>query len=242
MTTDLQASGAARLAPPMTTPKQLIRAAVHFFSYHVLLKRSRTTTTHAAGFGLTVRPTVFHPRFFLTSEFFADFLDGLDLTGKRVADVCTGSGIIALAAARAGAKSIVAIDINPNAVLSTADNARANGYADRVTAIGSNLLSALALTPMFDVVFSNPPYFEGEPRDLADRAWSAGTNYSDIAPLFEQVRERLAPGGLFYLLLSSDSDIDLLGTMARRAGFHMRLVAQRSILIESFLVYELTTA
>jgi release factor glutamine methyltransferase len=48
--------------------------------------------------GLTVRPTVFHPRYFLTSEFFANFVSDIDLTGKRVADVGTGSGIFALAA------------------------------------------------------------------------------------------------------------------------------------------------
>jgi release factor glutamine methyltransferase len=68
-----------------------------------------------AGFRLTVRPTVFHPRYFLTSEFFANFLSDIDLTAKRVADVGTGSGILALAAARAGAASVVALDINPNA-------------------------------------------------------------------------------------------------------------------------------
>jgi methylase of polypeptide subunit release factors len=41
---------------------------------------------------------------------------GLDLGGKQVAEVGTGTGILALAAARAGATTVVAIDINPNAV------------------------------------------------------------------------------------------------------------------------------
>jgi ribosomal protein L11 methylase PrmA len=40
---------------------------------------------------------VFHPRWFITSEFFASFISRL---GKRVADVGTGSGILALAAVR----------------------------------------------------------------------------------------------------------------------------------------------
>jgi len=30
-----------------------------------------------------------------------------------------------------------------------------------------------------------------EPRDIADRAWHAGPNYRDVAPLFDQARERL---------------------------------------------------
>src|SRR6266566_603994 len=131
-----------RTVPPRLW-RRLLRTAIHFFSYHLILKRRTTRVTRAAGFRLTVRPTVFHPRCFITSEFFASFIDRLDLRGKQVADLGTGSGILALAAARAGAANVTAIDINPNAVLSTAENARANGLGDRITAVCSNLLSAL---------------------------------------------------------------------------------------------------
>jgi methylase of polypeptide subunit release factors len=88
-----------------------LRSAIHFFSYHLILNRRTTRTTFAAGFRLNVGPTVFHPRYFLTSEFFASVIDGLDLKGKRVADVGTGSGVLALASARAGAETVTAIDI-----------------------------------------------------------------------------------------------------------------------------------
>ncbi len=79
----------------------------------------------------------------------------------------------------------------------------------------------------------------GEPLDLADRAWHAGPHYRDIAALFDQARERLKPGGCLYLLLSSDSDLDLLGNLIERAGFQARLVAERSIFFELFILYEL---
>ena len=91
-----------------------------------------------------MRPTVFHPRFFLTSEYFAGFIDRLDLTGKTVAEVGTGSGILSLAAARAGAERVVAIDINPNAALSAADNAQLNGLGERVFPVCSNLFGGIA--------------------------------------------------------------------------------------------------
>jgi release factor glutamine methyltransferase len=89
------------------------------------------------------------------------------------------------------------------------------------------------------VIISSPPSFPGEPLDLADRAWHAGPGYRDIAALFDQARERLAPGGRLFLLLSSDSDLNLMGVLAERAGFQARLLHKRSILIEDFLLYEL---
>lgn len=216
-----------------------LRSAIHFFSYHLILKSRATRTTRAAGFHLTVRPTVFHPRCFVTSQFFASFIGKLDLTGLRVADVGTGSGILALAAARAGAAHVTAIDINPEAVRAAADNARANGYAERLTAIRSNLLAETAPVVQFDVIISSPPSFAGEPRDLADRAWFAGPEYRDITALFDQARERLAPHGRMYLLVSSDTDLALFGRLIDRAGFRVREVARRSILIEALIIYEL---
>lgn len=57
--------------------------------------------------------------------------------------------------------------------------------------------------------------------------------------LFVQARERLTSGGCMYVLFSSDSDLDLLGSLINRAGFVARLVAERSILIESLIIYEL---
>jgi len=158
-----------------------------------------------------------------------------------VADVGTGSGILALAAAQAGAAQVTAIDVNPNAALSAAENARANGFGNRVSAVCSNLLSALATGALFDVIITSPPSFPGEPRDLADRAWHAGPDYRDIALLFDQARQRLAPGGRMYILLSSDSDLDLFSTLIARARFRARLAAERAFLVESFIIYLLQT-
>jgi release factor glutamine methyltransferase len=229
-----------RPSAPYGLARRWLRGFIHFFSYHLILARRSTRKARAAGFDLIVRPTVFHPRYFLTSEYFAGVIDTLDLKGKSVVEVGTGSGVLSLAAARAGASRVIAIDINPNAALSAADNARLNGLADRVFPLCSNLLSGVAALPLFDVILSSPPSFAGEPRDVADRAWVAGPGYRDIAQLFAEARERLKPGGRFYLLLSSDSDLGLLGRLISEAGFQARLVGERSIVFESFILYELT--
>jgi len=231
--------GLGRQSIPQGMWRRVLRRAIHFFSYHLILRRKSTRITRAAGFQLVVRPTVFHPARFVTSEFFAAFISGLDLTGKRVADVGTGSGILALAAARVGAAEVTAIDVNPNAAAAAAENAAANGHGKCFRAVCGNLLSAIAPSPIFDVIISSPPSFPGTPRDLADRAWHAGPDYCDILPLFGQVRERLRPSGRVYLLVSSDSDLDLFGRLIAESGLMARAVAERSILIESLIIYEL---
>lgn len=235
------ASGLGRSSAAHGPLRRFIRAFIHFFSYHLFLRHQSTAVTHVAGFRLTVPPTVFHPKVFLTSKYFADFIGDLNLAGRRVAEVGCGSGILSLAAARSGAESVLAIDINPNAALAASSNARQNGLGDRVTGMCSNLMSALAPEPLFDVIITSPPSFPGEPRDLADRAWHAGPGYRDIAALFDQARERLAPGGVVYVLLSSDSDLARLGELIHRAHFSAHLIGKHSIFIEDFILYELRT-
>jgi methylase of polypeptide subunit release factors len=233
------ASGLNRPVAQQGFARRLLRRAIHLLAYRFVFEWRRTRTVRAAGFRLIVYPTVFHPRWFLTSKFFATFIGRLDLCGKHIADVGTGSGVLALAAARAGAASVLAIDVNPKAVQSVAENAPANGLGDRVEAVCSDLFSSVPEHRRFDVILFSPPSFAGEPREIADRAWHAGPGYRDILPVFEQARARIAPGGSFYILLSSDSDLSLIGAAIERAGFHARLVARASILIEAFLLYEL---
>jgi release factor glutamine methyltransferase len=236
---DSDFTGLDRRGTPHGPFRRFLRDFIHFFSYHLILSRQSIRTTRAAGFRLRVRPTVFHPRFFLSSEYFAKFLDGLDLSGKSVADIGTGSGILALAAARAGAAEVLALDINPHAALSALENAQANGLGDRVSAACMNLLAALPVRPLFDVILSSPPKHAGEPRDLADRGWHAGPQYRDVAALFKQASERLKPDGCLYVMVSSDSDLDLFGRLIDEAGFRARLAYERSFYIESMILYEL---
>lgn len=222
--------------------RRMLRRAIHFASYNFVLRRRSTRLVHADGFRLTVRPTVFHPRYFIASEYFSRFVTKLNLRDLRVADIGTGTGIIAMSAARAGAADVVAIDINPNAALSARENAQSHGFADRISVVCGDLLTALAAGPRFDVILSNPPFFPEEPIDVADRAWHAGPGYRDIKALFSQARERLAPGGRFYLLLSSDSDLALIGSLIEQARFRARLVGRKSLVFESLVLFELRVA
>ena len=233
-------SGLDRRGAQHSPLRRALRAFIHFFSFHFILSRQSIRISHAGGFRLKVRPTVFHPKFFISSEKFAAFIDTLDLTGKTVAEIGTGTGILALAAARAGAKLVVATDINPNAALSANENADGNGLGGRVTGVCNNLMAALAPRPLFDVILSSPPKHAGEPRDLTDRGWHAGPAYRDIIALFDQARERLKPDGRMYVMVSSDTDLELFRSLIAKAGFRQRKLKEYSLIVESLILYELT--
>jgi ribosomal protein L11 methyltransferase len=76
-----------------------------------------------------------------------------DLTGRRVIDVGTGSGVLAIAAARLGAHYVAAIDIDPDAVENARENAVRNEVSDAVE-IHLNDLSTATLPPA-DIVTAN---------------------------------------------------------------------------------------
>ena len=61
------------------------------------------------------------------------WLDSLDLEGKTVVDFGCGSGILALAALKLGAKDVIGIDIAPQALQASMENARRNGVEDRLS-------------------------------------------------------------------------------------------------------------
>jgi ribosomal protein L11 methyltransferase len=98
-----------------------------------------------------------------TTALCLEWLDAQELRGARVFDVGCGSGILAIAALALGARHAVAMDIDPQALLATGENAGRNGVATRLDV-------RPAETPWdvgFDVVLANilaEPLVELAPR------------------------------------------------------------------------------
>ncbi len=67
-----------------------------------------------------------------TTALCLSWLDGLDLQDKRVVDYGCGSGILAIAALKLGARSALAVDHDPQALEASRDNALKNGVAERL--------------------------------------------------------------------------------------------------------------
>ncbi|MFJ5160944.1 50S ribosomal protein L11 methyltransferase [Pantoea sp. NPDC088449] len=67
-----------------------------------------------------------------TTSLCLTWLDGLDLQGKTVIDFGCGSGILAIAALKLGAAQAIGIDIDPQAIQASRDNAERNGVSERL--------------------------------------------------------------------------------------------------------------
>lgn len=144
--------------------------------------------------------------------------------GASVLDLCTGSGYIAAAAARAGARSVTALDVSRRAVLTARINARLNGT--RIRGLRGDLFEPVA-GETFDLVVSNPPYvpaIDGRvPTRGPERAWDAGSDGRALLDrICAEVHDVLAPGGRVLLVHSTvcgeDSTLEYLEAAGLRAS------------------------
>jgi release factor glutamine methyltransferase len=137
-----------------------------------------------------------------------------------VLDVCTGSGALAVCAARRGAHAVTAVDVSRRAVLTARLNARLNGV--RLRALRSDLFSALG-DDRFDLIVSNPPYVPAPSDELPttgpERAWDAGRDGRVILDrLLAEAPAHLRPGGVLLVVHSEVCGFDQTVAAMEHAG------------------------
>lgn len=119
-----------------------------------------------------VNPSVLIPR--PETEFLLirllDLAKQQERTNFRIADIGTGSGVLAICAACVLKDChVVAIDASQEALDVARRNAEAHGVADRIEFRQGDLLSEVAPNEMFDFVVSNPPYVSDSEFEDLDR-------------------------------------------------------------------------
>jgi release factor glutamine methyltransferase len=169
---------------------------------------------------LITLPGVFTPR--SDSLMLADAVEEHGPAGARVLDLCTGSGVIALRAAAAGAAEVTAVDVSRRAVLSVAMSARRAGLP--VRAVRGDLYAA-AGGRRFDLITANPPYLpaarDALPRHGARRAWEGGRDGRAVLDrVIDGAPRHLLPGGT--LLVTHSSLCGVGATLRRMAGAGLR--------------------
>jgi ribosomal protein L11 methyltransferase len=84
-----------------------------------------------------------------------DHLQAFPVSGLTVLDVGTGSGVLAIAAARLGAADVTAIDVDVDALSNARENVDLNGVGDRVVLREVTLADASSLGRSFDLILAN---------------------------------------------------------------------------------------
>ena len=142
----------------------------------------------------------------LIAEGFAPWIDPAGV--RRVLDLCTGSGCIAIATALALPEAHVdAVDLSTDALAVAQINVARHRVEERVRLIESDLFASLG-EHRYDIIVSNPPYVDrdematraAEYRHEPELALAAGESGLDLAiPILEQAREHLTEQGILVL-------------------------------------------
>ncbi|PIJ48128.1 ribosomal protein L11 methyltransferase [Erwinia sp. OLTSP20] len=133
-----------------------------------------------------------------TTALCLSWLDSLDLAGKTIIDFGCGSGILAIAALKLGAAQAIGIDIDPQAIQASRDNAQRNGVSSRLAlylphqqpdnlhaeVVVANILAGplRELAPLISVLADKGGYL-GLSGILASQAASVSEAYQDLFDL-----------------------------------------------------------
>ena len=163
--------------------------------------------------------------------------------GRSVLEIGVGSGAVAVAAARAGARWVVATDLNPGALRAARELARCSGV--HVEVLRTDLARGLG---RFERVLANPPYLptrrgQRDPDRWVNLALDGGRDgCRTLARLLASLPSHLVAGGRAYVVLSSLQDparIARLRASWRRAGGGVRVAGRRRLQGEVLTLWEL---
>ncbi|VIO69158.1 methyltransferase [Bradyrhizobium ivorense] len=127
-------------------------------------------------------------------------------SGATILDLGCGSGVLGLAALRAGAEHLVALDINPQAVLTTKLNIERLGYTEQAEARLSDIYSALLPEEKFDLILFAAPYWNRKARDDLERS-CFDEDHRAMATALGGAHNWLNANGLMYVVFSDQGDI-----------------------------------
>ena len=204
--------------------------------YQVFSRRyDRLVLEAVDGVPLVILPQVFNPVLLRSGALMARAIARLplaDAASLSVLDLGTGSGIGAVFAARRGA-SVVAVDINPQAVRCARINALLNHADERIEVRLGDLFEPVS-GRAFDLVLFNPPFYRGAPKDDLDRAWRGEDVFERFAA---GLHGALTPDGYALLTLSTDGQCDELLVALAAAGFRNEVVEQIDLINEVVTIH-----
>jgi release factor glutamine methyltransferase len=125
-----------------------------------------------------------------------------------VLDMGTGSGVLAIAVAqKPEVNKVVAVDIDPDAIVLSRRRAEESGVSDRIEFRIGDLFDGMD-RERFDFILFNPPYLPSE-EPIDEASWSGGEGGGEVIRRFLDAAEgHLNPGGAIIMVLSSQTGLD----------------------------------
>ncbi len=160
---------------------------------------------------------------------------------KRILEIGTGSGLVSLCCAFRGAASVVATDVNQNAVECARANSDRLRLAEKIEVRLVDTQNAKAFVVVradeqFDLIISNPPWEEGKPKSI-DQYALYDPKFELMKSLLVDARKHLTSDGEIYLAYGCRTAIVLLEKTAGELGFDFEVLDDRKLsdLTEVFL-------
>lgn len=121
---------------------------------------------------------------------------------NSILDIGTGTGVIALMTAqRNNEAKITAIEISEDAIIDASFNIQESPWADRVELINTSLQEFQSINN-YDVIVSNPPFFENSLKaETVNRNNARHTDSLHYSDILSFAKERLSKGGVVAMIL-----------------------------------------
>ena len=141
--------------------------------------------------------------------------------GKRILDIGTGTGLIALMAAQRNPEAdVLGIDIDELAVAQARGNVAESPFNRRIECILQDVLTFESEAP-FDAILCNPPFFtEDTLPDNRSRALARNNKCLPFPQLIRKVAVLLAENGTFSLIVPSGLAQEIVG-LCMEKGLHL---------------------
>lgn len=133
---------------------------------------------------------------------------------RRILDIGTGSGLIALMAAQRSRAAVTGVELHSPSALQAAENAAASPFSKRVSIVCTDIRD-FSPPALFDCILSNPPFYEETllPPD-PDRACARHTQSLSFEQLIVHACRLLSAGGLFQVVIPHPARTRFVGLCA----------------------------
>jgi tRNA1Val (adenine37-N6)-methyltransferase len=125
-----------------------------------------------------------------------------------ILDIGTGTGVIALMMAqRFGEAQVQGIEVDQNACIEAGLNFKRSSWSDRLSAVHGDVLNH-EFDQTFDLVVSNPPYYENSLLSDDDRTSRAKhAEFLPVRELLKKVKQSLTSNGQFWVIIPAENTV-----------------------------------